>query len=1237
MEKVVPDSLRREFDSLHACREPLLIGVRHHSAAIARVLEEILERYQPSTVLVEMPGDFSDWFDLLADQETVAPIAISAVDSNGALAFYPFADFSPELVAIRWAVRHGVPLVACDLSVSARYTLPDIDLPQHPTLTAPSDLTSASVGKYAGLMELLLRRTESNDTFQLWERLVESQAIVANGEEVRRAALTFGWAVRAGTPNVSQRDLLREVAMREAIRSSPVHSAVIVGAFHAPALSPEIIESARSSDREILGNVTSNGKDVGVSLVPYGFDQLDERSGYPAGIRDPIWHQMMLKADSLATMELKTIRLVVELCRAMRKRQQVAGTPDATEVIRMMRGLAQMRRLPIAGRSELLEAVACCLTHGELNGRAREVAKALEQVLVGRQRGRVPPRTPRCGLAVAIEQALKQLGLPISTPAISTTTATGRELQLDVLRSARDRAKGVILRRLCLLGIPYAERVDTVTTGDRENLLERWKLAWQQGTSATIESLGHLGATLEQAVAGMLRLRFWQSQDSAGDLRDAAPNAQHIYQYFAMAAECGMVEILAQLKPTFENDFCRIAGLTELVQALILWGRIEAGHLTALPSSSDDAFAPYVQQFSFTPYQALPGLLLEAALQRLEGLAGSNERQDSAAIADLAYWFEPNATGHFDRFVTWCWQTLEQGGEVMQGTAVGVLAMHKLLSGKRLAAFLCSSFDLASTSSGRQSLRNRLVGVVQVLLPQMLADSSWLAGLDERLKASTDAEFLQRLPALRGAFQEFSPADRQRLLRVNLEPLSDRGVTQRSDNDIQEIALLGIDPGMWLAHLRAADLHAQGVIEDLLPGMLEECRESALIPDGIADSPQLVSGFAPTGQRRDAVISIADRWRMILGIPPQERTLAQRAASRLDDLYGNGSGEGARDRLSNRLNQSPGGGDDVPTPLLAEWSDELTELFGADVCQEVLGEAIAGGNLAATQLLDADQVTPSVELLRQVLSLAGGLAEQRADHLRKLAKKITASLVEQLAIRLRPALNGLATPRPTRRRGRKLHLKRTLHDNLTHIYRRGDGNPRIVAKRLVFQSQSRREMDWHLTFVVDVSGSMSASVVYSAICAAVFAELPALSVRFLAFSTEVIDLSDKVIDPLTLLLEVQVGGGTRIGLGLAAARAQIKVPQRSLVVLVSDFEEGVSIGEMLAEVRALVDSGVRCIGLAALDDTGVARFHQGYASMAAAAGMSVAAVAPEQLARWIGNQIRGSSHGNIDQPVEGRL
>ena len=128
--------------------------------------------------------------------------------------------------------------------------------------------------------------------------------------------------------------------------------------------------------------------------------------------------------------------------------------------------------------------------------------------------------------------------------------------------------------------------------------------------------------------------------------------------------------------------------------------------------------------------------------------------------------------------------------------------------------------------------------------------------------------------------------------------------------------------------------------------------------------------------------------------------------------------------------------------------------------------------------------------------------------------------------------------------------------------------------------------------------------------------------RFVAFSTEIVDLSEHVSDPLALLLEVAVGGGTHIAKGLRYARGLVRVPQRTIVVCVSDFEEGFAIDGLLAEVRALVEAGVTCLGVAALDDRAAPRYAVPIAEQVVAAGMPIAAVTPLELARWIGERIR---------------
>jgi Mg-chelatase subunit ChlD len=106
-------------------------------------------------------------------------------------------------------------------------------------------------------------------------------------------------------------------------------------------------------------------------------------------------------------------------------------------------------------------------------------------------------------------------------------------------------------------------------------------------------------------------------------------------------------------------------------------------------------------------------------------------------------------------------------------------------------------------------------------------------------------------------------------------------------------------------------------------------------------------------------------------------------------------------------------------------------------------------------------------------------------------------------------------------------------------------------------------------------------------------------------------------------MEVSVGGGTNIARALKAARERVTVPSRTLVLVVSDFEEGGGVGELLAQVRALVESGVRTLGLAALDDRGAPRYAVNIAEQLVSAGMPVAALSPLALAEWLGAQVRG--------------
>jgi Mg-chelatase subunit ChlD len=1271
---------RAVLDRLADSVAPYLIGVRHHSPAVAAVVPALLDAAAPDLVCVELPTDFQRWLPYLADPATRAPVALAGTHDDGRLGFYPFADFSPELAAIRWARDHGVEVVCCDLPLAdpgwsgADPVVPgpaDDSTPAGEPATARggTDGTPDTPVSRPGFAAALAAGGTGRDGDDLWDRAVEVRAPGCPPEAVRRAALAVGWAMRqdavagAGVP---ARDLAREAHMRRIVARGVAAGrrvAAVVGAFHAAALTdlsdalPEPSDAAASEPVRAPGDpsgavrragdtadarhdVAASGG-VATSLVPYAFDLLDSRSGYAAGIRDPRWQQaVFLAGGDPERIREAAARTITELCRALRAAGHTAGTGEAGETLRVAEDLARLRALPAPGRGELLEAVTTVLGQGEPLGRGRALARALESVMVGTDRGRVAPGTPRSGLGPAVEAELAALRLP------NPDDPAPRELRLDPLRSELDGRREILLRRLLICGIDYGQPIEVSGVGDGTALSTRWQVSWKPAVAAMLDLAGVRGVTAALAAAGTLRDRFRR------EAADGGPTCAQLLAGLTDAARCDLPDLVAERLDLAATVLPAAGTLAELVAALDLLEAMRRQHLPGTTAAIQERAG------------GLAVVLLDAALRGLPGLAGSDDLADAAALVALAVRAGEHRTGLLlDEALDRLCRT---GSPLIQGAALAARVLLDLDPPDVLGARAAGWVDAGTDADGRRRLHRLLRGLLSAAGPLLQSTPAALDPLLDRIEHLTDQDFLDRLPALRGGFDILSPAARDRLLQTITDRLGDR----------LDLALSA--PPDLLARWAAADAAGGAALSALrlpvpLPGIpagqpgsdAPDLRSGAADPatlpsgpggaaalrSGTADTPDLRSGpgdatpeartvvatadpalpaptaavglhhavSAPAGRR----FSPADRWRLLLGRQP-ERLPAElrRHAHALDELYGTGRGEGAAEI---GRGGGSGGGQESPFPTAREWADELTALFGPGVREEVLAQAAETGRADVLAELDPAAVRPSVALLTSVLSLAGGLPEAQLARLRPLVRRLVDELARQLATRLQPALTGLSTPRPTRRPGGRLNLDRTLRANLAHTRRLDDGRLVVIPERPVFHTLVRREADWRLVLVVDVSGSMEASVVWSALTAAVLAGVPTLSTHFLAFSTEVIDLTERVSDPLSLLLEVRVGGGTHIAAGLAHARSLVTVPSRTLVVVVSDFEEGYPLAGLLGEVRALATSGVHLLGCAALDDKGVPRYSVPIAQQLVAAGMPVAALSPLELARWVGDRLRGGS------------
>ncbi|MCE0535564.1 DUF5682 family protein [Kineosporia rhizophila] len=1149
---------------------PYLIGVRHHSPSLSAVIPTLLEELRPDALLIEMPGQFERWMPWLGHPDTVAPVALAG--SGEPLPFYPFADFSPELVAIRWAVAHGVKVVACDLPLGdAGWGEGTAKKAQKKNMVAADARSSSDHGddlspktiSHQPFSRALRHAQTGRDGDDLWDRVVEAPAPGSTPEQVRRAALAVGWAMRADEAadgGVSGVDLRREAQMRAVIREyqqqhPQARTAVLVGAFHAPALvGSAITDPAEQSKVEALTEPRPV-RDVTTSLVPYADPLLDSRSGYPAGIRDPRWQAETVRAGGdPARVATAAARVAVEVCAQIRAGGHPAGPGEAREVVRLTEDLARLRGLPAPGRSEIVEALTTVLAQGEALGRGRVVAQAMERVLIGERRGRLAPGTPRSGLGPSLEALLRELKLP-------NPEAPGRkELRLDPLRSPLDRRREITLQRTQACGIHYALAAEVQGVGAAAALTTHWLAEWTPSSAALTEMAGLLGVTLEQAAEGTLRRQRERERAEGGS------TASQVLDGLLAAAECGLPGLAADRLDDVARVLPASATLPELLTGLDLLSRLEQQTIPGLAGLGDPA--------AWTGHPQIQlGVVVDevhsAAIRQVDGLAGSTDPADARALLALVVRHDQLGTGL--RLEAALKRLTTEGSPLMRGAGAAVQVLLGLDDAAELGHRAAGWLDLDTPVE----LTARLSGLLIVAGPLLEAGGDVLDPLLARLEQMPDALFLRRLPAVRGGFDVLTPAARSRLLAAVEARLEDR------------LDLVMTTDPVLLGRWAQADAHA-----------LEVLRER-----GLAGTVSL----AP-----------ADRWRLVLGQKQgQLQGQAKRYGVALDELYGQGRGEGAGGDLG-----GGGAGDGPAYPGVREWSEELTQLFGAGVREEVLAAAAAGGRVDAALAIDPASARPSVELLTSVLSLAGALPERTVARLRPLVAKVVADLTQELSRTLTPALTGLTSPRPTRRPGGPIDLHRTIRANLRTARYRPDGTPVVIPEHPVFKTRSKRTTDWRIILLVDVSGSMEASTVWSAITAAVLSGVPALTTHLLAFSTEVIDFTGMVSDPLSLLLEVSVGGGTSIATGLAAARQLVTVPSRTMVVVVSDFEEGGAVGPLLAQVRLLVDAGVHVLGCAGLDETGAARYSVSVAGQLVGAGMPVAALSPLELARWVGEQVR---------------
>jgi uncharacterized protein with von Willebrand factor type A (vWA) domain len=188
----------------------------------------------------------------------------------------------------------------------------------------------------------------------------------------------------------------------------------------------------------------------------------------------------------------------------------------------------------------------------------------------------------------------------------------------------------------------------------------------------------------------------------------------------------------------------------------------------------------------------------------------------------------------------------------------------------------------------------------------------------------------------------------------------------------------------------------------------------------------------------------------------------------------------------------------------------------------------------------------------------------------------------------------------------------------------------LIPERLYFWKNQRRRHEWDVSILVDQSGSMAESVVYASVMAAIFASLDVLRTRLLFFDTEILDVTPLLADPVDLLFSTQLGGGTDIDRAVAYGQEHfVERPDRTLFLLITDLHEGGNAESLVARMRQLVESRVRCLCLLALSDSGQPSYDHDLARQLVEIGVPCFGCTPKLLVQVVERLLKGQDLGKL--------
>lgn len=365
-----------------------------------------------------------------------------------------------------------------------------------------------------------------------------------------------------------------------------------------------------------------------------------------------------------------------------------------------------------------------------------------------------------------------------------------------------------------------------------------------------------------------------------------------------------------------------------------------------------------------------------------------------------------------------------------------------------------------------------------------------------------------------------------------------------------------------------------------------------------------------------------NRWRLILGsfsnleIDNEYSEIDETLNFLYDREYTQNSGY-SLDNFNNSNSSKEKSALTVP-----KWISKVKKLFPKETVEIMQKQALEKYKL--TEILTDEnilkEIEPNIELLKNILTFKDMMSQNVKKLAYDIVKKTLEEIKNKMEVEIKKVFYGKKLPNSntTNKIFKNLDIKKTIRYNLKNYDIK---NKTIFTDKLFFNQNIKKYNPYNIIILIDESGSMLDSVIYSSIMASIFANLPYLSIKLIIFDISVVDLSEHIKEPIDILFKVQLGGGTNIAQALEYAKKITFAPDKTIVLLISDLFDSNDYKLMYKNANDIIESGSKLIVLTALDYNANSIYDKEAARYFSKIGAKVGALTPSKLSKWISDII----------------